>query len=118
MANCNNVSCKPLLKALFQANVGVQLRKKRLNGILALMGFTGAFTVTVIGIWLAEVGLAAATVSTIPGLGWVLGGATAVFLVASGLQFSFYKRELNYRNDLCKEAYEACEVECLPGYCR
>lgn len=101
MANCNEKPCKGHLRSLFDANVGVEIRKRRLNGVLAALGFTG-LTLVVVGAWLAEVGVAAATAASVTVFGWIVVGASAIAIAAAALQFSFYKKALNYRNKLCR----------------
>ncbi len=118
MANCNEPQCKQLLKRLSRSNARVKRRRERLNYALAGLGFSATASLTVLAARLSSASAANAAVAIFPGVGWVFGGIAAALLVTCIELLRQTTVEKNKRGVLCQQAYDTCDVECLPEYCR
>lgn len=118
MANCNESKCKDKLKELHDARETERASWRRLMTALALAGFTGGGTITVIGVWLGKKLAEAGAATLFPGIGWAFAGATAVLLIAAATLWGVWKSDKNHLESIIDEMQEACDVECWPSYAR
>jgi hypothetical protein len=118
MANCNEQQCKQLLKKLGRSNARFKRRLERLNYALAALGFSATASLTILVARISSASAANAAAALFPGIGWVFGGMAAAFLVTCTVLLRQALAEKNKRGVLCQQAYDTCDVECIPGYCR
>jgi len=116
----NDVECNRMLRKLSVANSVVRNRKTILNYTLFALGFSCIFSLVLLTIHLAGLGLRVANrfVDRVPPFSWIAGYITLALLVIAGLVFVSYQKKARLSNELCKEAFDECDVECLPNYCR